>query len=302
MLYIISIVIMLFACWIHIKSNREAKVEMLLRNFSEQEKVASAIDEKKLDLNSSIVARFKDYNKLVIRSLGSRAGTKFIIALLLMMIANYAFFIVVLKIELIFIPIMSTLLSMFMIISYLVKRNKIKFSEDFPDALNIMMSALTAGESIMHAMAYVGKTLDNNIGSLFTEMSDRLKVGESSDKVFARALKEYSYPEFHFFIITLRANMSRGGQLKSVMARLIRVLVDARTIERKSNALTSEARFSAKIVALLPMAFLVILYYVSPENLEFIFYDPEGKTVLYYVLISELIGFSIIHYLIRSVR
>ena len=48
------------------------------------------------------------------------------------------------------------------------------FENTFPDALNILMSAVTAGDSLMQAISYVGDVMDNSIGQEFKLMGDRL--------------------------------------------------------------------------------------------------------------------------------
>ncbi|GAL34235.1 Flp pilus assembly protein TadB [Vibrio maritimus] len=131
----------------------------------------------------------------------------------------------------------SAAVAVFLVFGYrfLLSRRRSEFENSFPDALNILMSAVTAGDSLMQAISYVGDTMDNAIGREFKLMADRLKLGETPETVLMRSCKNYPYPEFLFFTITLRANISRGGQLKGVLARLIRVLVDARTLEKKKN-------------------------------------------------------------------
>ncbi|WP_434355102.1 type II secretion system F family protein [Parasalinivibrio latis] len=176
------------------------------------------------------------------------------------------------------------------------------FEESFPDSLNMLASAVTAGESLMHAIIFVGKSLDNIVGREFKFMGERLQIGESPDEVLRRACLRLPYPEFVFFAITLRANISRGGQLKEVITRLNRLMFDARAIEKKKLAMTSEARMSAKIVCAIPFAFLLLLKYISPENFSYIFNDSAGQQLLYYVLASEAIGMGIIYFLMRKVK
>ncbi|ACA84905.1 type II secretion system F family protein [Shewanella woodyi] len=207
-----------------------------------------------------------------------------------------------LQLDNVWLPIALPVLGFFWGWNYLMRKRKNAFDETFPDALNIMMSAVSSGESIMQAIAYVGQSLDNQIGLEFRDMGERLKLGEPPEQVFKRACKRFPYPTFLFFIVTIRANMSRGGQLKSVMARLIRVLMDARTLDKKKAAMTSEARLSAKIVASLPFFFMILLSYLSPQNLDFVLTDPSGRYILYYVVGSEALGMFIIWLLIRGVR
>ncbi|EGR2795680.1 pilus assembly protein TadB [Vibrio navarrensis] len=185
---------------------------------------------------------------------------------------------------------------------WLQKREQTQFEDSFPDALNMLSSAVSSGESITHAIMYVGNTLNSDVGREFKIMGKRLQLGESPDDVFRKACLRFPYPSFHFFVITLRANMQRGGQLKEVILRLNRLLFNARSIEKKKFALTSEARTSAKIVAAIPFFFLFMLQYLSPENYEFVMFDPAGRPILYYVLISEAIGITIVWGLMKSVR
>ncbi len=184
----------------------------------------------------------------------------------------------------------------------LVTRRRREFENTFPDALNILMSGVSVGDSLMQAISYVGDVMHNPIGREFKLIGERLKLGESLEVVLRRSCKNYPYPEFLFFTVTIRANVARGGQLKVVLARLIRVLVDARTLDKKKMAMTSEARISAKIVAAIPLIFMIILNYVNPENVDFILYDPDGRLVLFYVLGSELLGLLIVWLLVRGVR
>ncbi len=186
--------------------------------------------------------------------------------------------------------------------NWLQKREQQRFEEAFPDALNILTSAVSAGESIMHAIMYVGKTLDGDVGAEFKVMGDRLQMGDTPDEVFKKSCQRFPYPSFHFFVITLRANMHRGGQLKEVMTRLNRLMFNARAIDKKKYALTSEARMSAKIVASIPFIFLIMMQYINPENYEFVMTNDAGKPILYYLLISEFIGISIVWGLMKGVR
>lgn len=185
---------------------------------------------------------------------------------------------------------------------WLQEREKKQFNERFPDALNMLSSAVSAGESITHAIAFVGKKLEGDVGNEFKVMGERLQLGESPDEVFKKACVRFPYPAFRFFVITLRANMNRGGQLRDVISRLNRLMFDARAVERKKYALTSEARISAKIVCATPFFFLFILQFLSPENYEFVMFHAEGRPILYYVLISEAIGMLIIWGLLKGAK
>ncbi|WP_039976753.1 type II secretion system F family protein [Vibrio jasicida] len=283
---------------------RDSKVKKVNQFFNIEEAEAenfNAINVKSLVRKQSW-QKFKESISPTLTVLGPRSSLYIALYITGSLIASWY---VVVKLLLITNTVLILGLSLLLTIfgyRYLVTRRRRDFENTFPDALNILMSAVTAGDSLMQAISYVGEVMDNSIGREFKLMGDRLKLGESPEVVLQRSCKNYPYPEFLFFTVTLRANIARGGQLKGVLARLIRVLVDARTLEKKKMAMTSEARISAKIVAAIPLIFMVILNYVNPGNVDYVLYDPSGRIVLFYVLGSELFGLFIVWLLVKGVR
>lgn len=187
-----------------------------------------------------------------------------------------------------------------MLFQWLKQREYKAFNQAFPDALNMLSSAVSSGESLVHAIRYVGETMTGSVGEEFKRISDRLQIGESPDQVFNKSCQRFPYRNFYFFVITIRANMNHGGQLKDIISRLNRLMFNGRTIEKKKLALTSEARGSAKIVAAIPFLFLVFMQFITPDNFEFIMFHEAGRPVLYYMLISEFIGLGIIWLLMKG--
>ena len=271
-------------------------------------KVVSSLNNSNQAINLNSLTNKKSRQKIqqkwhkVERQLGHFAWFKAVVLICVLAIAGFIINQKMLRISNIVAIIVTVVIGLVWGYLWLQEREKKQFNEQFPDALNMLLSAVTSGESITHAIRYVGNKLDGNIGKEFKLMGDRLQLGESPDEVFRKSCVRYPYPSFQFFVITLRVNMNRGGQLKDVITRLNRLIFDARAIERKKYALTSESRMSAKIVCAVPFFFLFILQFLSPENYDFVMFSSEGRPILYYVVISELIGMSIIWGLLKKAR
>lgn len=186
--------------------------------------------------------------------------------------------------------------------TWLKSKQQKSFEEVFPVALNMLTSAVSAGESITQAIAYVGESLEGRVADEFRTMGKRLQLGEAPEEVFRKSCVRFPYPTFYFFVITIQANMQRGGQLKDIIQRLNRLMFNVRAIDKKKHALTSEARASAKIVGAIPFIFLIMMRFMSPDNYEFVMEDPQGRLLLYYMLASEAVGIVIIWGLMKSVR
>ena len=187
-------------------------------------------------------------------------------------------------------------------LQWLSNRAKRIFEDAFPDALNMMVSSVSAGESLLHSIIFVGSKLDTVVGREFKSMGQRIQIGEPVDDVLRQSCLRLPYPSFQFFVITLRANINRGGQLKDVIAKISRLLFDSRALEQKKMTMTAEARASAKIVCAIPFAFLLLMRFLMPENYQFVMEHESGKGVLYYLLISEALGMGLIYSLLKSVK
>ncbi|WP_434528530.1 type II secretion system F family protein [Vibrio sp. K4] len=296
----ISIILFGLALYL-LLSNKQSKISGYFPESEVDEEIVSAINLNSL-MEQKRWQRFKNNLSPTIQVLGPRAN--FIIVAFIFIVAYLTYYVTyeLLKINSLLVAGGIFFLVIVWAYHWLQNKRRITFEKTFPDALNILMSAVTAGESLMHAFSFVGDNMDGEVGREFKEMGDRLKLGESAEQVLLRSCKAFPYPEYIFFTITIRANINRGGQLKNVLARLIRILVDARTLETKKMAMTSEARISAKVVAAIPVAFALMVNQVSPDHINFILNDPNGRWILYYVAGSEVLGLFIVWLLVKGVR
>ncbi|MGX9418274.1 type II secretion system F family protein [Vibrio sp. RC27] len=263
-------------------------------------------DQQAIDLKSLLEQNWKDSLRTrwenIKKQLGKHPYIKAILANIVIQVLVYLINMQFLRANVIGMAVAGVIVGNIMLVIWLQRREETMFERAFPDALNMMTSAISAGESIMHAIVYVGNTLDGDVGAEFKVMGQRMQIGESVDDVFRKSCSRFPYPSFYFFVICLRANIQRGGQLKDIMMRLNRMMFNARSVEKKKFSMTAEARMSVKIVAAIPFIFLFMLQYLSPENYEFVMFHEAGRPILYYVVISEAIGIFIVWMLMRGVR
>ncbi len=179
------------------------------------------------------------------------------------------------------------------------KNNKRAFTQAFPEIIQVLNSATTAGAGVLQALERCGKDVKGSFGDEFKYIYRRLVIGEDVNIVLSDSYSRWPYHEFFAFITILKINLEKGGQMKEVIQRLGRVIANAQKMEQKKKAMTSEARMSAAIVACFPLAFFFFMKLKMPENFEYITTDPLGRLVLYYVLASEFLGMTIIWWLMK---
>lgn len=253
-------------------------------------------------LGHSLTGRIYNMWRNQLDQLGVFARTKLILFIALLYVAGYFFNDSFLQSDAILVGVAFILGGLFVGFQFLQSRREKEFQDSFPVALNMMSSAVSSGESLTQAIAYVGSALEGRVAQEFSLMAKRLQLGEAPENVFQKACARLPYPMFYFFVITLQANIERGGQLRDIIQRLNKMMFNIRAVDKKKTALTAEARTSAKIVASVPFLFLILMRIFSPDNFEFIMSNPQGRMLLYYMLISETIGILIVWGLMRSAR
>lgn len=174
------------------------------------------------------------------------------------------------------------------------------FSRVFPEALSVINGALTSGNSISQALADCALIMPEPLGEEFGRISRRLNVGEAPERVLKSSYKRLPFKEYYFFTVAILINLKSGARLREVLLRLGKTVANAKAIESKKMAMTSEVRMSSKITAIIPFIFLFGLQYLSPINYEYIMNDPDGRGILYYFLGSEAFGMVCVMFLMRK--
>ncbi|MGL9720941.1 type II secretion system F family protein [Symbiopectobacterium sp.] len=186
------------------------------------------------------------------------------------------------------------LLTLYILFQRSKKAARIAFETTFSEALNIINSVISAGNSVMLGIEQCGEKIAGIVGEEFRKISQRLEIGEDIESVLMESYRRLPYREYYFFIVTVLVNMKGGGQIKDVMTRLATMISNGRIIDRKKLAMTSEVRMSVKILTAIPIFFFFFIKYSSPDSFAVLLYDPMGKFILYYAVGSIFSGIFIL--------
>jgi len=183
----------------------------------------------------------------------------------------------------------------------LLKKRKKTFEIDFTESISSINGAISSGRTFLQAMDDYSKNNNNELAKEFGIITRRLNFGENPEVVFFDSWKVYPYKEYYFFIVAILLNINSGGRLREVLNKLQRSLASNTAMERKMLTLTSEMRMASKITGAIPFLFLMLLRFINEENFNFIFDDPRGNVLLYYLLGSVGFGALVIKFLMRKI-
>lgn len=162
-------------------------------------------------------------------------------------------------------------------ISYLRSRNKELFLREFPIALDIIRRALRAGFSTEKALEIVAEQQKGRVGATFRIISDRMRLGESTETILADMSYRIGINEFRLLATIFALQRETGGSLADSTENLSKVIRAREHLRKKVKALTGEVRATAAILTCLPFISVGFIYLTTPSYLDPLFTTEAGN-------------------------
>ena len=182
-----------------------------------------------------------------------------------------------------------------------VARNKMvaKFQSLFPDALDLIVRSVRAGLPVSEAIKMISAEVPNPVGSAFNEVGSNVTIGVTLDDALDQLAAKIPVAELRFFAISLAVQQETGGNLAEILSNLSQLMRKRVNVKKKIRALSSEARASALIIGSLPFIVGAVIYSFNPSYMEVLFFEDDGRFLIFCALSSITTGAIIMGKLIR---
>jgi len=165
-------------------------------------------------------------------------------------------------------------------VGWLVTRRLNRFTQLFPDSIDLMVRGLRSGLPVTETIAAAGREMTDPVGPEFRRIADAVRLGQTLEDALWDAAKRIDTAEFKFFVISLSVQKETGGNLAETLANLSDILRARKQMRLKIRAMSSEAKASAMILGSLPFLMFGIIYFLSPEYEQVLFDDMRGRMML----------------------
>ena len=177
------------------------------------------------------------------------------------------------------------------------KHKKKRIKNDMLRAVILLNNAFKAGKSIIQAVYIASQELPAPICYEFTKIYQDLSFGISSDVAFSRFANRVNLEEARYIFSSLTILNKTGGNIVAVFSSIERTLFDKKKLEEDLKNSTQASNMVVKFLILIPVAFVIIIYLLSPT-----YFDPLFQSTLGYVIIfMACISFIIFVWLLNKV-
>ena len=178
-----------------------------------------------------------------------------------------------------------------------------RIEQQLPEALEMMIISLRAGQSLEQTVALNARELPSPISDEFAQISEEVRLGISMDE----AMKSMSYRLPHArtvrsFVVSVLVLRQTGGNLIEVLESIIETMRMQARYEHKLKSMTAESRSNARTLGALPPMFVVISMLINPGYVSQVGGSSLGRVMLLVAFILYILGFVWINRLINPSR
>ncbi len=195
----------------------------------------------------------------------------------------------------------------FVIVKWLRRRRRSRketIMRQVPDVMEMMRSSLQAGHSLNQAFEVISQEAPELIATQFRQVLEELRLGNSMKAALFGVLDRTGVEDLRFFVVAVLLNREIGGNLSDILGSVSQTLRERFKLKAQVKAMTSQGRFTAKLLSCLPPAVLCALTAISPRFTDPLFTKPPGQIALGIAVTLIVVGYIVMNKMvnIKAVR
>lgn len=173
------------------------------------------------------------------------------------------------------------------------------FSEQFPDALDMIVNALRAGFALGGAIQMVAEEAPEPVATEFRILFEEQKLGLEIRQAMLNFADRNASTDAAIFATAVMIQRDTGGNLAEVLEKIAYVIRDRFRILGDVRTFTAQGRLSGFILALLPIFLGITISIISPGYMDNLFNDPLGSVLITVAVVLQVIGFLTIRKIVN---
>src|SRR5258706_10579097 len=168
-----------------------------------------------------------------------------------------------------------------------------------PDTIQLVTSTVRSGLPVNEAFRIISRQMPQPTAGQFAIVCSEVSLGRPPEEAVEAVYRRTRVVEYGMFAVTLAIQMKSGGSLAETLQTLGDTVSQRVGLAARAKALAAEVIFSAKALSYAPVIVGGILYWINPQSVDLLFYDPTGNMLLAYAVASVIIGNLVIRWMIR---
>lgn len=181
--------------------------------------------------------------------------------------------------------------------NYLLARRHRLITQQLPDAIDLLVTAMQAGLSFNAALERSAAQVAVPLRYEWLLVIRRMRTGESPIAALQGFYKRVNTEAVLQMLLTMQLGIQHGSQQADILQRLALTLRQQQYAIERVKSLSAQARLQGKVMLFLPVGLFVALHFLHPENTKVLTQTQLGNALLLVSGGLMLVG----HFLIRKI-
>jgi tight adherence protein B len=164
------------------------------------------------------------------------------------------------------------------------------FAEEFPDALDLLVSALRAGISFSAALQIVADESPEPVRSEFAIVVEEQALGLDLREALTNLANRVDSLDLKFFVTAVVLQRDTGGNLTEVLENTSNLIRDRFRILGDIMTFTAQGRLTGVILTCLPLGLGIFMAMVAPDYFHKMWDHHSGKAILGFAVAMQILG------------
>lgn len=169
-------------------------------------------------------------------------------------------------------------------------RRRRQITQQLPDALTMLASALRAGTSLQVGLDLVIKETPAPLSQEWSMVVREQRLGVTLEHALESMARRLQLEDVDLLVSAMTIAKDVGGNLSEILDRLAQTLRAKAMMEGKIRALTSQGKLQGIVVGMLPLFLGFVLSLMDPVAMEPMFTTWWGWSVIAVIVVLELVG------------
>jgi tight adherence protein B len=174
-----------------------------------------------------------------------------------------------------------------------------RFQQNLPEALDLMVSALRAGHSLIAAMGLVARECADPVGGEFRACFDEQNYGLELKAALDNMLNRMPLQDLKITATAIMIQKESGGNLAEVLDKTAHVIRERFRLKREVQVHTAQGRLTGWILSLLPIALGTALYFVNPDMMSILWHKDIGIKLIWTAIGMTILGGLVIRHIVN---
>ncbi|MEO8380627.1 MAG: type II secretion system F family protein [Acidobacteriota bacterium] len=174
-----------------------------------------------------------------------------------------------------------------------------RFERRLVDAIDLMVGALSAGQTPVEAIASGAEGALEPVKSELNELASQLRASVPIERAVKRIVERYDSEGVRIFTQLLIAKWEVGGPLAPALQAVTRTMRHGLRLRGQLHTHVSGAQTAAMVVALVPYLLIAFFLWKRPDSLALVWRLPWGPQLFAGAVVLQLVGFIWLRRILR---